>query len=157
MTPVPMTTERLRIRALNEGDLAAVFAIVGDHTVANGATWLQPDLESCRGYLARRIAEEAQFGYSIWGIERLDERDLIGLAGYAPHGDEIELAYSIRADQWGRGLPRRRGDDARSGTPPPRPAAEQIADSVAPLSSKDPPPQTRRTRRSWAGQRLSPR
>ena len=98
-----MTTERLRIRALKESDLAAVFAIVGDETVANGATWLQPDLESCRRYLTRRIAEEAQFGFSIWGIERVDDGDLVGLAGYAPHGDEIELAYSIRADQWGRG------------------------------------------------------
>lgn len=100
---VPITTERLRIRALHEDDLAAVFAIVGDERVVGGATWLQADLESCRGYLARRIANETELGYSLWAIERLDDDALIGLAGFFPHGDEIELGYAFRADQWGHG------------------------------------------------------
>ena len=104
MSPiVPITTARLRIRALADADLDAVYAIVGDETVTAGATWFQPDLDSCRAYLARRIANEAELGFSLWGVERLEEGDLIGLAGYFPHEDELELGYALRADCWGRG------------------------------------------------------
>ena len=103
MTLVPIMTERLRIRALHEGDLASVFAIVGDRRVAGDATWLQPDLESCRGYLARRMANENELGYSVWGVERVEDDGLIGLAGFFPHGDEVELGYAFRVDQWGHG------------------------------------------------------
>lgn len=103
MAVVPITTERLRIRALVEGDVDAVFAIVGDPDVANGASWLQPDLESCHGYVARRMANEADHGFSIWAVERLIDDHLIGVVGYIPHGEEIEMAYAFRRDCRGRG------------------------------------------------------
>jgi RimJ/RimL family protein N-acetyltransferase len=100
-----MTTERLRIRALQESDLRAVFAIVGDETVTAGASWFQPDLASCRRYLARRIADETQRGYSLWGVEHLGEGVVIGLSGFFPHpdGDDLEIGYALRADRWGHG------------------------------------------------------
>jgi ribosomal-protein-alanine N-acetyltransferase len=100
---VPIPSARLRIRALTEADLDAVFAIVGDEQVTADATWRQPDLDSCCEYLARRIANEAQLGFSLWGVDRTDDGALIGLAGFFPHEDELELGYAFRADCWGHG------------------------------------------------------
>lgn len=91
------------MRALTDADLHAVFAIVGDPVVTAGATWWQPDLDSCRRYLARRIANEVELGFSLWGVERRDEPGVIGLTGYFPHGDDLELGYAFRADCWGHG------------------------------------------------------
>lgn len=103
MSVVPITTHRLRIRALTEDDLESVFAIYGDEITTAGASWWQPDLASCRQFLARRIANERELGYSAWGVERISKPGLIGVAGYYPHDDEIELGYVIKADYWGHG------------------------------------------------------
>lgn len=95
MSIVPITTERLRIRALANSDLDAVFAIVGDEAVADGATWLQRDLKSCRAYVERRIADEAEHGFSVWAVERIYDRQLIGLAGFFPHGARSSLGTRL--------------------------------------------------------------
>jgi [ribosomal protein S5]-alanine N-acetyltransferase len=100
---VPITTDRLRIRALTKEDLVRVFSILGDDTTTATVSWRQPSLDSCRGWLERRIENEAQLVYSFWGVERLHDISLIGPTGYFPHGEELELGYVIRADNWGHG------------------------------------------------------
>ncbi len=101
---VPIVTDRLRIRALVDDDLAQVFAILGDEATTARVSWRQPDIESCRAWLRRRIEQEAKSGYSFWGIERLHVQGLIGLCGYFPHGEsELELGYVTRADHCGHG------------------------------------------------------
>ncbi|MGI8793970.1 MAG: GNAT family N-acetyltransferase, partial [Acidimicrobiales bacterium] len=100
---VPIATERLLVRALQMEDLDAVYEIVGDEAVTAGATWFQPDLESCSRSLTRRLSDEVERGYSLWGVELSDDPGVIGLAGFFPHDDELELGYAFRADQWGHG------------------------------------------------------
>jgi hypothetical protein len=45
---VPIVTDRLRIRALVDDDLAQVFAIFGDEATTARVSWRQPDIERCR-------------------------------------------------------------------------------------------------------------
>ncbi len=101
---VPIKTARLRIRALVHDDLEQVFAVLGDEVTTAGVSWRQPDIESCRAWLRRRIEQEAELGYSFWGVERTGVPGLIGLCGYFSHREsELELGYVIRADHWGHG------------------------------------------------------
>jgi RimJ/RimL family protein N-acetyltransferase len=101
---VPIATQRLRLRSLADDDLAQAFEILGDETTTARVSWRQPDVESCRTWLNRRIEQQAEFGFSFWGVERLHVQGLIGFCGYFPHGEtEIELGYVMRADHWGHG------------------------------------------------------
>ncbi len=81
-----------------------MFAVLGDSVTTAKVSWGQPNLDTCREWLGRRIENEAGLGYSFWGVERLDRIGLVvGLCGYFPHDNELELGYVIRADYWGHG------------------------------------------------------
>jgi RimJ/RimL family protein N-acetyltransferase len=52
-----------------------------------------------------RAGEEAN-GFALWAVDELDGDRLVGVAGLARvegEGPEIEAAYILRRDRWGRG------------------------------------------------------
>lgn len=105
---VPLTTARLRLRALTADDVDAVFAILGDEQTTARVSWRQPSRAAAQGWLARRMAQEVRHGLSMWAVDLLDGGGTVGLCGFLPAADdpgtgEIELGYVVKASVWGRG------------------------------------------------------
>ena len=106
---LPVHTERLLLRELTDADAADLHRIYGDvETMRFVGRTGQPtrDLEATARALAflRRHAE--LHGFSLWGIDERDGDRLVGIAGLLwveGHGPEVEAAYLIRRDRWGRG------------------------------------------------------
>lgn len=112
---VPMESARLTLPALTLDDAAEVFGIIGHKPTVHAVSWGQPTLEAATGWVRRRIANETQHGYSMWGVARLGDPTLVGLCGFFPTqpdapavldvgvDEEVELGYVIQADHQGRG------------------------------------------------------
>lgn len=105
MALVPLSTKRLRLRGLEQADLEAVHGILGDDEATAHVSWRQPSRASTSEWLEKRIAAERDCGLSMWGIERSNSGELIGLCGFFPRADEpeIELGYVVKASSWGDG------------------------------------------------------
>jgi RimJ/RimL family protein N-acetyltransferase len=105
-TPVlPHLTERLRIRALREDDLDALWQLYSDPRVARfiGAH----TREEVSAELRLQIAHHASHGWSLWALEERSTGRFAGDCGLQPlelRGPEIELSYDLHPDLWGRGV-----------------------------------------------------
>ncbi len=106
---LPRETERLRLRSLEEADVEPLFAIYGDPETMRlvGRTGRPiPDLETARRAVESIRAGEDANGFALWAVDELDGDRLVGVAGLARvegEGPEIEAAYILRRDRWGRG------------------------------------------------------
>jgi ribosomal-protein-alanine N-acetyltransferase len=108
---LPVRTERLRLRSLEDtdADAKALHAIYGDaetmrYIGARGRP--APDLEATRRILRHLVRHETLHGFSLWGVEERGADGLVGVAGLVwveDHGPEVEAAYLVRRDRWGRG------------------------------------------------------
>ncbi|HEX5039912.1 MAG TPA: GNAT family N-acetyltransferase [Candidatus Limnocylindria bacterium] len=106
---LPARTERLTIRELTDADATALHRIYGDaeamrHVGRTGQS--TPDVVSTARVIgfARRHAEH--HGFSLWAIDETDGEQVVGVAGLLwveGHGPEVEAAYLVRRDRWGRG------------------------------------------------------
>ncbi len=105
MSLVPLTTKRLRLRALTAADHSQVFGVLGDEETTAWVSWRQPDADSARRWLDRRIEQQRRCGLSMWSVHELATGQMVGLCGFFAHDgrDEIELGYVIKAPLWGRG------------------------------------------------------
>lgn len=106
---LPMTTDRLVLRALTHADDRALHAIYGDPDTmrfigAHGRP--APDLDATRRTLAQLLRHAELHGFSLWAVDERDGEALVGVAGLLwveGHGPEVEAAYLVRRDRWGRG------------------------------------------------------
>jgi RimJ/RimL family protein N-acetyltransferase len=102
--PLPLETERLRLRTLLLDDLEAWHAISHDAERA----WYdetQSTLGDSRANLERRMAQQERHGFSLWAVELKTSREVIGLAGlvHLQDGPEIEIGYRFLEAHWGNG------------------------------------------------------
>ena len=105
MPIAPLRTRRLLLRPLGSDDIGSVFDIMSDSETTADVSWGLQTLEQASRWLDRRMAQERQHGFSMWGIELNDVGDLIGFCGFFPRdGEEIELGYVVKAPFWGRGF-----------------------------------------------------
>jgi RimJ/RimL family protein N-acetyltransferase len=102
--PLPLTTERLRLRPATLDDLDAWLAISRD---AETAWWGEPSstLEDARASLERQIANQEHYGFSLWPVELKLAGTVIGAAGlqHLADSEEIEVGYRFLREHWGRG------------------------------------------------------
>ncbi len=106
---LPLTTDRLRIRGWADDDAEALHRIYGDaetmrYIGASGRPTL--DLAGTRRVMEALRRHEAVHGFSIWPIDELEGDRLVAVAGLMwveAHGPEVEAAYLVRRDRWGRG------------------------------------------------------
>ena len=106
---LPTMTERLVLRELIDADVAAAHRIYGDaetmrHVGRSGRPAADLDATAKVVAFARRHAE--QHGFSLWAVDEREGDPLVGVAGLVwveGHGPEVEAAYLLRRDRWGRG------------------------------------------------------
>lgn len=104
MSLVPVTTDRLRLRALTKDDAGAAFAILGDARTTELVSWRQPSLESATAWVQRRRRDEARHGISMWAVEDRHTAEMVGLCGFFPKADRVaEMGYVIHAAHWVNG------------------------------------------------------
>jgi ribosomal-protein-alanine N-acetyltransferase len=106
---LPARTDRLTLRELTDDDTSPLHRIYGDAETmryVGRSGQPTPDLEATSGIIgfARRHAEH--HGFSLWAIDEVDGDPVVGVAGLLwveGHGPEVEAAYLVRRDRWGRG------------------------------------------------------
>jgi [ribosomal protein S5]-alanine N-acetyltransferase len=104
--PIPLVTKRLRIRPFTLDDAEAMFRVWGDPEVMRYIP-REPakSVDEIRERLERSLAVRREPGLGIWAIARGEDDAAIGMAGLGAvgKGPEIEVAYHLARDAWGKG------------------------------------------------------
>ncbi len=102
--PLPLLTDRLRIRAFEPEDLRALHAVYGDPEVTRFIP-PYPTLEHTRRALDLHVQAARDGRPAFWAVIERTSGELIGDAGMAPMegGDDLELGYTLGRRWWGRG------------------------------------------------------
>ena len=102
--PLPLTTERLRLRPATLDDLDAWQAISRD---AETEWFGKPSStqDDARANLEKHMAHQATHGFGLWAVEQRRTGDVIGVAGLGHlwDGAEIEVGYRFLRAHWGQG------------------------------------------------------
>jgi RimJ/RimL family protein N-acetyltransferase len=102
--PLPLDTERLRLRPARLDDLDTWLAVSRD---AEEVWWGEPQstLDDARANLEKQIAGQERHGFSLWAVELRDTGELIGVTGlqHLSEGPEIEVGYRFLRERRGRG------------------------------------------------------
>lgn len=108
VTSLPrLRTPRLLLRAVDEPDLPAFYAVYSDPRVTR--YWSFPAwtaIEQAHEYFASAVAGRDTGTRLCWAITRHDEDSLIGtitLFAIDPHQGRAELGYALHSAHWGHG------------------------------------------------------
>ena len=99
-----LETARLVIRSFDPSmDLDPYYSIVAD---ANVMKYLGGVLskEQAKRYIDRAIETEQTSGYARYAVAHKERDELVGMCGFAPVRDYIDLGYRFAKCVWGRGL-----------------------------------------------------
>ena len=108
MSVLPIETARLRIRALEDSDVDGAHRVYGDPEVMRyvGADGKARTREQSAAGVARMMDGQAKNGFSLWAVELLDTREMIGVCGVVHvdgTGPDVELVYEFQRSAWGQG------------------------------------------------------
>ncbi len=102
--PLPLETERMRLRHATRDDLDAWHEISRD---AERAWYGEPQstVDETRAKLELRIAHQERHGFSLWPVELKETGEVIGVAGlvHLQDGPEVEVGYRFLERHWGNG------------------------------------------------------
>ena len=102
--PLPLVTERLRLRPATLDDLDVWLALSRD---AEEVWFGEPrsNLDDARMKLEWHIAHQEQHGFASWAVELRATGHVIGAAGLGHLGEseEIEVGYRFLKEHWGKG------------------------------------------------------
>lgn len=107
LTPIVLTTERLRLRWMNEDDTEAQFALFADPDVTrywSGAPWTER--AQAAALIAATAADYASGAGLRFAIELLDGGAMIGNANlhhFVEASRRCEIGYALASGHWGRG------------------------------------------------------
>jgi ribosomal-protein-alanine N-acetyltransferase len=116
MTIPTRKTERLTLRSFTRTDANPLHRIMGQPDMMRYfPNSTPPELDRVKRLVNFQLDHWEQYGYGWWAIERLEEIEeveekdngrFIGWAGlqFLPDTDEVEVAYMLDRDYWGRGL-----------------------------------------------------
>jgi RimJ/RimL family protein N-acetyltransferase len=102
-----LKTERLKIRPLDTDDIDTLIEMYGDpefNRLIHNET--PPGLLEMAHYIEWHIECQEALGYAMWGVEEKDSGLFVGDCGFFPlewQGPEIELAYHMHPNAWGKG------------------------------------------------------
>lgn len=107
MATVPPPTERLAFREMEPDDLDVMFALLGDPVVV----WVSPrpyTRDEVRDWIERNRREYRERGFGLWMVTERATGSFVGECGLTQQAfagtTEIEVAYQLRPEFWGRGL-----------------------------------------------------
>ena len=106
---LPRSTDRLTVRELTDADAEALHRIYGDaETMRFVGHSGRPtaDLGATARVLTSLRRHAEHHGFSLWAIDEREGDEVVGVAGLAwveNHGPDVEAAYVLRRDRWGRG------------------------------------------------------
>ena len=108
MDPLPLTTERLRIRLLHEDDLDGLYRIYGDPEAMRyvGSTGQARSRDQTARNLTQFIADRQKHGYGLWATDLRETGEMIGMCGLIPvegTGPDVEVVYVLEQPAWGKG------------------------------------------------------
>jgi [ribosomal protein S5]-alanine N-acetyltransferase len=104
---IALETERLVLHPLSEADLDALHRISNDLLVRRYLWDGEPvSIVTIEVIFAQSVREFAEKGVGLFGIRLRGEEKLLGLCGFRSLENtvEIELAYELSPECWGRGL-----------------------------------------------------
>ena len=107
LKPVTLTTGRLKLRWMDERDVAAHFAVFSDPEVTrywSGAPWT--DIEQAREGVAATMAAYTDGSGLRLGVELLESGELIGnvsLHHFVEQNRRCDIGYAIASRHWGQG------------------------------------------------------
>jgi RimJ/RimL family protein N-acetyltransferase len=114
-----LTTERLRMRAWRDEDIAPFAALNADPRVME--FFPEPyGYERTERFVAVIRERWEQLKYSLWAVERLDTGSFIGYVGLwpaifaAPFTPAVEVGWRLAAEHWGHGFATEAGRAALS-------------------------------------------
>ena len=99
-------TEHTRLRPFCEADIDALFQITNQKDIfkyfPNPAPWTR---EKTGKFIASQLTHWEQHSFGWWGVDSLEQSELIGWNGlqYLPDTNEIEVGYLISESFRGRG------------------------------------------------------
>jgi RimJ/RimL family protein N-acetyltransferase len=100
-----VSTARLTLRPLRPEDADALLEVYTHPLVE---AWIGPHSRGrVSQEIAFQVAGQAEWGYSVWAVERRDDGRFLGDCGLQPlehRGPEVELGYDLHPDVWGQGL-----------------------------------------------------
>lgn len=101
-----LETERLVLREFKPEDTDALFKVLGD-PIAMQYYPAPFDRPGVRAWIARNMARYENHGFSLWAMMLKPTCEVIGDCGCVlqeiEERQEIEVAYHVRRDLWGRG------------------------------------------------------
>jgi [ribosomal protein S5]-alanine N-acetyltransferase len=107
--PLPLETERLRIRPYREDDAEALHEVFGSPEVMK---WTPSPPSKDVAETAQRLARTMAFtarqppGLGLWALTRRDTDEFLGQVGLFPvegKGPDVEVAYELAPRAWGSG------------------------------------------------------
>ena len=105
-------TERLRLRTWEEADVAPFAEHCNTPAVLRWTGEVQNDAAIRAGF-DRMSACQAEYGHSLWMVERKSDRALLGFCGIKRVTDvasgligDFEIGWRLREDVWGKGYAR---------------------------------------------------
>jgi [ribosomal protein S5]-alanine N-acetyltransferase len=104
--PLPIQTERLRLRPYTLADEAALFKVFAD-PYARTFYPQMADLLKVRDWIEWNLRNYYEFGFGLWAMELKADGDLIGDCGLtyqdSEGGKELEIGYHVIARERGKG------------------------------------------------------
>ncbi len=104
--PVPITTERLVLRAFTPDDVSEIHAHLYADATAMRFIGGPHTLARTRQGIETYIAQQERSGFSFWAVEERETGWIVGEAGLFPFnavGPDVELGYAFGTPWWGRG------------------------------------------------------
>jgi RimJ/RimL family protein N-acetyltransferase len=107
--PLPLETERLRIRPYREGDATGLHDVFGSPEVMR---WTPSPPSKDRAETAARLVRTMAFterqppGLGLWALDLKASGEFLGQVGLFPiegKGPDVEVAYELAPRAWGRG------------------------------------------------------
>jgi ribosomal-protein-alanine N-acetyltransferase len=103
----PFATARLLFRPLELSDVTEAFAIFGDPEIMRySASGCDADAAATAARIERILRKTHETGFGPWAVVERASDQMIGICGLIRLKDsaEVEIAYRLRRDQWGKGL-----------------------------------------------------
>jgi RimJ/RimL family protein N-acetyltransferase len=105
---LPITTPRLRLRALRHGDADALHRVYGDPEAMRyvGRSGSARTREQTGKIVSQLIAGRRRHGYGLWAATLREGGEMIGLCGLTlveDTGPNVELVYLLARSWWGQG------------------------------------------------------